>query len=134
MVFLLFVTAALIAVSGGLKIRSTTRVGLGVSPFALLEVFLALGLAVMILPGPLSGTAVERWAVPVAIGVLVLSSIEHAFRLRAWRRARAESEGGRLATYVKYLSELPNEGGGAMPGDGAAAPDDDLDLPSDDTA
>lgn len=106
MTFLLFVTAALVAVSGGLKLRSTSRVGLGFSPLALLEMVIALGLALLVVPSPLTGTAVERWAVPVAILVLVVSSVEHAFRLRDYRRARAETEGGRLATYVKYLSEV----------------------------
>ena len=106
MTFLLFVTAALIAVSGGLKLRSTARVGLGYSPLALLEMAVALGLALLVLPGPLTGTALERWAVPVGIVVLIVSSVEHAFRLRAYRRSRAETEGGRLATYVKYLSEV----------------------------
>ncbi|NNF13661.1 MAG: hypothetical protein HKN72_10570 [Gemmatimonadetes bacterium] len=121
MTFLLFVTAALVAVSGGLKLRSTSRVGLGVRPLAFLELVSALGLAALILPNPLSGTAVVRWAVPAAILLLVVSSVDHALRLRAYRKARADSEGGRLATYVKYLSELPeNEGGPEAEGDGPA--------------
>lgn len=132
MTFLLFVTAALVAVSGGLKIRSTARVGLGISPLALLEMVLAVGLAVMILPSPLSGSTLERWAVPLAIGVLVVSSVEHAFRLRAYRKARAESEGGRLATYVKYLSELPTDEG-SLPDASSDDPggDSNLTLPDD---
>lgn len=111
MTFLLFVTAGLVAISGGLKLRSTSRVGLGMSPLALLEMVAAVMLAALILPGPLSGTAVVRWAVPAAVLLLVVSSVEHAMRLRAYRRTRAESEGGRLATYVKYLSELPDAHG-----------------------
>lgn len=111
MTFLLFVTAALVAVSGGLKLRSTSRVGLGVRPLALLELLSALILAGLILPSPLSGSALVRWSVPVAILLLVVSSVDHALRLRAYHRSRAESEGGRLATYVKYLSELPGEEG-----------------------
>ena len=106
MTFLLFVTAAFIAVSGGLKLRSTARAGLGYSPLAVLEMATALGLALLVLPGPLTGTEVERWAVPVGVVILVVSSVEHALRLRAYRRSRAETEGGRLATYVKYLSEV----------------------------
>ena len=112
MTFLLFVTAAFVAVSGGLKLRSTARMGLGYSPLALLEMLVAGALALMVLPNPLSGTAVERWAVPVAIVVLVVSSVEHAFRLRAYRRSRAETEGGRLATYVRYLSDTEEESEG----------------------
>lgn len=113
MTFLLFVTAALVAVSGGLKLRSTSRVGLGVRPLALLEMVAAVVLATLILPSPLSGTVVVRWAVPAAILLLVLSSVDHAARLRAYRKARADSEGGRLATYVKYLSELHHDDGGS---------------------
>lgn len=109
MIFLLFVTAALVAVSGGLKLRSTSRVGLGLAPLAILEMVAALCLALLVLPSPLSGTAVERWSVPAAISILIVSSIDHAVRLRAHRRARSETEGGRLATYVKYLSELDGE-------------------------
>lgn len=113
MTFLLFLTAALVALSAGLKLRSTSRVGLGLAPLAMLEMATAMGLAVLVLPSPLSGTAVERWAVPVAVAILVVASIDHALRLRAYRSARAESEGGRLATYVKYLSEMKDDDGGA---------------------
>lgn len=113
MTFLLFVSAALVAVSGGLKLRSTSRVGLGMRPLALVELVSALVLAALILPSHFSGTAMVRWAVPAAILLLVVSSVDHALQLREYRHARAESEGGRLATYVKYLSELPkgDEGG-----------------------
>ncbi len=125
MTFLLFVTAALVAVSAGLKLRSTARVGLGLAPLALLEMAMAVALGVLVLPSPLSGTAVERWSVPVAIVVLVVSSVDHAFRLRRYRRARAESEGGRLATYVRYLSETDRGGGGGGTG---KRPGDHLDT------
>lgn len=106
MTFLLFVTAALVAVSGGLKLRSTNRVGLGFAPLALLEMVVAMGLALMILPSPVTGTAVVRWSVPMAIVIVIVSSIDHFLRLRRYRKARADSEGGRLATYVRYLSEM----------------------------
>lgn len=109
MSFLLFVTAALVAASSLIKLRSTSRVGLGLRPLALLELLAGLALAVLVLPGPLSGTSVVRWAVPVAIGLVLVSSLDHAFRLRAYRRARADSEGGRLAAYVKYLADAPGE-------------------------
>lgn len=109
MTFLLFVTAAFVAVSAGLKLRSTARVGLGLAPLAIVEMVSAIGLVLLVLPGPLSGTAVERWAVPVAIAILIVSSIDHAVRLRDYSKVRAESEGGRLATYVKYLSEMKED-------------------------
>lgn len=127
MTFLLFVTAALVAVSGGLKLRSTNRVGLGFAPLALLEMAVAMGLALTILPSPLTGTTVERWSVPVAILIVIVSSIDHFVRLRRYRKARAESEGGRLATYVKYLSEMDDDEDGAGPADSGDA-DSMLDL------
>ena len=86
------------------------------------EVALVRLLAALILPSPMSGTALVRWSVPAAILLLVVSSVDHAVRLRAYRQARAESEGGRLATYVKYLSELPKEEDG--PGEDAPGIDD----------
>jgi hypothetical protein len=119
--FLLFVTAALVAVSGGLKLRSTSRVGLGFAPLALFEMVVALALALLILPSPLTGTLVERWAVSVAILVVIVSSVDHGLRLRQYRMARAESEGGRLATYIKYLSDMDEAGESGAP----AGPDAD---------
>jgi len=126
MTFLLFVTAGLVAVSAGLKLRSTMRIGLGMSPLALVELAGGLALAALILPSPLSGTVVVRWSVPIAILVLIVSSVDHALRLRAYRRARKESEGGRLATYVKYLSEMDDgEDDGS---EGMHGPDPTLDF------
>lgn len=109
MTFLLFITAALVAISGGLKLRSTSRVGLGLAPLAVLEMVAALGLAALVLPSRWSGTTVERWSVPVAIVILIASSIDHAIRLRSHRRARAETEAGRLVNYVRYLSDEGKE-------------------------
>ena len=109
MTFLLLVTAAFVAMSVGVKLRSTSRLGLGMRPLALLELVAALGLAALVLPSSPSGTTVVRWAVPAAILLVVVSSVDHALRLGARRRARADSEGGRLATYLKYLSELPQD-------------------------
>lgn len=120
MTFLLFFTAGLVAASSVLKLRSTSRVGLGLRPLAILELVAALGLAALGLPGSLSGSPLARWAVPVAILLLVVSSVDHALRLRAWRLARAESEGGRLAAYVKYLSEAPEDDDGPDTGDPTA--------------
>lgn len=107
MTFLLFVTAAMLALSGGLKLRSTSRIGLGLAPLALLEMLAAILLGAMILPNALTGTPIERWSVPGAILVLIGSSVDHWYRLRAYHRRRAESEGGRLASYVRYLADQP---------------------------
>lgn len=128
MTFLLFVTAVFVAASSGLKLRSTSRVGLGLRPLALLELAAALGLAALVVPGPLSGTSVARWAVPAAILLLVVSSVDHAVRLRAYRRARAQSEGGRLAAYVKYLSVQAEGDEGGDTGSPPQARDNDVDT------
>jgi len=102
MPILLFTAAALLAVSGALKLRSTARIGLGPAPLALAEMAAALGLAFLALPNPFFGTAFARWSVPAAILLLVGSSIDHAVRLRELRRRRAESEERRLATFIEY--------------------------------
>jgi len=107
MTFLLVVAAALLALSGGLKLRSTLQIGLGVAPLGFLELVFALLLATMIVPNVLTGTRIERWSVPVAIVVMIASSVDHWFRLRAYHRRRAETEGGRLASYVRYLADQP---------------------------
>ncbi|MDX1645919.1 MAG: hypothetical protein R3304_02150 [Longimicrobiales bacterium] len=118
MTFLLFLTAVLMAVSGGLKLRSTARVGQGSSILAIVEMLLALALALLIFPGPLSGTPWAPWVVLFALVVIVVSSVEHAFRVRAYRRSRAESEGGRLATYVEHLSDADEDDGEEPPSEG----------------
>lgn len=104
MSILLFITAAMLAVSGAVKLRATSRIGMGLAPLALLEMAMAVALGFLALPGPLTGSALLRWSVPVALLLLVGSSVDHAMRLRAQRRRRAESEERRLASFVKYLS------------------------------
>jgi hypothetical protein len=105
MAILLFTTAAMLAVSGAVKLRATSRIGMGLAPLALLEMAVALALGFLALPGPLSGSALLRWSVPLALLLLVGSSVDHAVRLRALRRRRTESEQRRLASFVKYLSK-----------------------------
>lgn len=104
MSMLLFATAAMLAASGGIKLRTTSRSGLGLAPLALSEMAVAVALGALALPGPLLGGVVVRWSVPAAVLLLIGSSIDHALRLRAYRRRRAESEERRLASFVKHLS------------------------------
>jgi predicted RND superfamily exporter protein len=94
----------MLAASGGVKLRATSRIGLGLAPLALSEMAVAVALGVLALPGPLLGGAPVRWSVPAAVLLLIGSSIDHAVRLRAYRRRRAESEERRLASFVKHLS------------------------------
>lgn len=103
MALLLFLTSAMLAVSGAVKLRSTARRGSGPSLLALGEIIVAAALAWLALPG-VSGAALPRWVVPAAVLLLLGSSVHHGLRLGAYRRRRAESEGGRLVNYVRYIS------------------------------
>jgi len=105
MTFLLILTSFLLAVSGALKIRSTTRVGLGVTLGPVIELAVALALGLLSL-GVGAGSPLVRWAVPAAVLVLIGSSARHAVRLSAHRRQREESEGGRLASYLRYRESI----------------------------
>jgi hypothetical protein len=110
---LLFLTAAMLAVSGAVKLRATSRIGMGLAPLALLEMAVAVALAFLGLPSPLSGSAFVRWSVPAALLLLVGSSVDHGVRLREHRRRRAESEERRLQSFVKYLSTTDEGSSGA---------------------
>jgi hypothetical protein len=107
---LLFLTSALLAVSGATKLRSASRAGLGVPVLALAEMVWALALALAALPGA-STPATSRWGIPIGVTLVLVSSARYTLRLRAERRRRADSEGGRLATYVKFLSRSDDLGG-----------------------
>lgn len=100
MTFLAFLLAALLVTSSVVKIRSGQRVGLGLLPGTLLELAGALALA----GGAVATGSLPGWAVALALVLFFASSVHHVGRLRDLRRRREESEGGRLAAYVKYLS------------------------------
>lgn len=100
MTLLAFFLASLLVTSSVVKMRSGQRIGLGVLPGTVLELLGALGVAVVgVTTGRLPG-----WAVAGALVLFLLSSAHHVGRVRAIRRRRQESEGGRLAAYVRYLS------------------------------
>jgi hypothetical protein len=104
MSFLVFIAAALLLISGLLKVRSGARVGVGFSPFAIGEVLAGAALGAGAGMGALGMDVLPRWAVPFAVALLLFSTTEHGLRLRSHRKSRIETEGGRLAAHVKYLS------------------------------
>ena len=106
----------MLGVSGAVKLKSTSRAGLSLSPLAIAEMVVAVGIAVVAFPGVADGST-TRWAVPGAVLLLLGSTMRHGLRLAEYRRLRADSEGGRLANYVKYMSgtdggqDRPDSGG-----------------------
>ena len=95
----------MLAVSGVLKVRGTSRFGLGISPLALLELGAAVGLMFLALPGADRAGTLVRWSVPCAVLLLVVSSVDHGRRLGVQRRHRADTEGGRLARHVRFTAD-----------------------------
>lgn len=106
---LVLVAATFLGGSAFFKARATLRLGMGISVFVVLEAAAALGLVVVGLPGPFSGSAIARWSVPLAVLLLLVSTIDHGRRLKAVRDRRASTEGGRLAAFVKYQSGSTGE-------------------------
>jgi hypothetical protein len=104
MSLLSFLAALLLMTSGALKIRSGRRLGVGVSPLAALEVVAGVVLAALSVRNALGIDGPPRWAVPAGVLLVLISTAVHGQKLRAERLQRAESEGGRLVAYVKYLS------------------------------
>ncbi|MEM7414719.1 MAG: hypothetical protein AAF389_04420 [Gemmatimonadota bacterium] len=100
-----FATALLLLVSGALKVRSGRRVGTGFSPLVLGELLLGALILVVAATSALSVELIPRWLLPVGVGLVFVSTAEHASRLKKRRLAREESEAGRLHAYVKYLSQ-----------------------------
>lgn len=98
----------MLGVSGAVKLRSMARAGLTLSPLAAGEMVGAVGLALLAVPGMADG-ALTRWVVPGAVVLLLVSSVRHGVRLSDYRRRRTESEGGRLANYLKYASAAAEE-------------------------
>ncbi len=96
--------AAMLALSGAVKARSGARQGLGILPGVLAELLAGVAFAAM----PLAGVGPPVWLTVAAVVLLIASTTHHGLVLRRLRRRREASEGGRLAAYVKYLSE-PDE-------------------------
>ena len=102
---LVLVTALFLGSAAFFKARAGSRLGMGISIFVVLEGLGSIVLVLVGLPGPLVGSAIARAAVPAAVLRLVVSSLDHARRLKSVRERREATEGGRLAAYVKYESE-----------------------------
>ncbi|GMV05496.1 MAG: hypothetical protein AMXMBFR53_17740 [Gemmatimonadota bacterium] len=113
MVVLVAITALLLLVSGGVKMRAAARVGLGLPALAVLEILAGVGVlsqafVIDLPPGRGLGLVVG------SVLLLVVSSVQVGRAVRRRQRLRTASEGARLANYVKYLSREdspPNEPG-----------------------
>lgn len=102
MLALVVLTAVMVGTSAALKLRATSRRGLGPRPLTLLEALVAIGLVALSLVGSPPATGFVRWSIPAAVVLMVTSSVDHAIRLARLGREREESEAGRLATYIEY--------------------------------
>ena len=113
---LVLLVAVGIGVSAWFKARTTTRLGMGLSPLVILEGLTAAVLLVTRLPGPFVGTSFARWSVGIALTVMFAATLDHGRRLKNRRHRRSLTEGGRLAAYVKYQT------GGASEHEGEIEP------------
>ena len=100
----LFVAVGLGA-SAWFKAWTTTRLGMGLSPWVIMEVVTALALLSMLFPGSFVGDTFARWSVALAIMVMLAAMLDHGCRLKKRRHHRALTEGGRLAAYVQYQGQ-----------------------------
>jgi hypothetical protein len=57
-----------------------------------------------------AGDRQVRWLVPTAVVLLLTSSFQHGLRLGAHRRRRSDTEGGRLASYIRYSAARGDRG------------------------
>jgi hypothetical protein len=103
MTALLVMTGVLLLVSGGVKVRSGLRAGLGVQPLTHLEL-LASVVWCFAAGGGLGASGAGIWFVPAGVLLVLASSVLFSLRMTEYRRRRAESEGSRLENYVNYLS------------------------------
>ena len=98
--------ATLLVISGIVKIRAWSRVSPGVHLLPLVEIvagFLVAAAVVTGVPDPRMGLVLTAGSV----GLVVVSSALIGKEIRRLSRERQRSEGARLATYVKYLSQPP---------------------------
>jgi hypothetical protein len=103
MTALLFMTGVLLLVSGGVKVRSGLRAGMGVQPLTYLEL-LASVLWCFAAGAGLGTSPAGIWFVPAGVLLVLASSVLSSMRMTEYRRRRVESEGSRLESYVKHLS------------------------------
>ncbi len=103
MTALLLVTSVLLLASGAVKVRSALRAGLGVPILSMLELFVAVVLTALAVTGFGDASPGTR-LVPLGVALMLVSSATFARGASGLRRGRAESEGARLVTHVKFLS------------------------------
>jgi fatty acid desaturase len=107
---LLFSVAVLLVVSGAVKARSASRLGLGPPVLALTELFAAVVLAAIAVSGML-GAVLGPWLAMAGIALVLGSSVRHALAVRDRRRRREASEGRRLEAYLRVArAQEPNDG------------------------
>ena len=106
-----FAAALLLLVSGGMKVRSGMRVGVGFSPLALVEVVAGFLFLAGALPGALAAVF-PRWALPLGIVLIFASTGEHWLRLKRGREFRERSEAGRLRAFLKVNASPDEPDGG----------------------
>lgn len=98
------ITAALLVFSGGMKLRSSRRLGLGIGLLPIAELLVGLLIGMAGLAAAVGGFALPRLSLAAAVLLVLVSTGHHASRLSERRRSRAETEGGRLASHVRYFS------------------------------
>ena len=105
MIPLLVLASLLLLASGLIKIKTASRVGMGVPVLALAE--LLAGLAIFGVVFIEDFTAVQGLVILVgSVLLVVVSSVQVGMEVRRRQRLRAASEGARLASRLKYLSRL----------------------------
>ena len=105
---LLFLTAALLVISGAVETRAAVRSGLGAALLPAVELAAGLGLAAVAAGGGSSGLA--RWLIPGGVLLVLVSSVRTSVLLKERRRIRELSAAARLETYVRYLAGPPRDG------------------------
>jgi len=102
-----FLAAGLLLASALVKLRAAARMEMGAHLPSVLEASVGLALPVLALSGGLSarfGLA----ALLLALVLLLGSSLHLAARVRHRNDLRERTEGRRLETYVRYLSDQEN--------------------------
>lgn len=107
---LLFSVAVLLVVSGAVKARSASRLGLGPPILALTELFAAVVLAAVAVSGALGGT-LGPWLAMAGVVLVLGSSVRHALAVRDRRRHREATEARRLETYLRVARARESDEG-----------------------
>ncbi len=108
MTALLVISAVLLVGSSLLKLRAAERAKLGIHFPSVLELLAGLGIGASMLGGG-PNVDVGFRLVLGAVALVLVSSVNMGMKLSARRRESDESEGGRLFTYVKYLSHQSSQ-------------------------